>query len=72
MDNHANVNKLAKLGVEEARVLHRIRKDTERLAEIHSERCVLLCTSYAANAAALGLDPGIDPTVIEPKDGDGK
>jgi hypothetical protein len=68
MDNQAKVKKIARLGAEEARVLHRIRKDTERLAEIHADRCVLLCTSYAENAAALGLDPGIDPTVIEPKE----
>jgi len=68
MDNHAKVNRLAKLGAEEARVLHRMSKDAERLAEIHAERCVLLCQGYVDNAAALGLDPGVDPTVIEPKD----
>ena len=68
MDNHAKVQRLAQLGREENRLVARLIKDAERLAEIHAERCVLLCKGYTDNAAALGLDPGTDPTVIEPKD----
>lgn len=67
-DNEKTVRLIAKLGAEEARILHRIRKDTERLAEIHAERCVTLAQGYKDHAAALSLDPAVDPTVIEPKD----
>lgn len=61
MTSQAKTTRLAELGASDAKLLR-------KLARNHAERCKLLCDGYTANAAALGLDPGVDPTVIEPKD----
>lgn len=61
MSAEKKVKRLAEIGKEEG-VLMR------RLAKLQAERCVLLRDAYADNAAALGLDPGVDPDSIVPKD----
>ena len=68
MDIQSQVNRLAKLGAEEARLTAKVIAQTQRLGEIHAERCVILCLGYKEHAATLGLNAAVDPTVIEPKD----
>lgn len=65
MDNLAKVERIAALGKEEARLMR-------RLLKMQAERCKLLCDGYTANATTLGLDPSIDPNVIQPKTEDGQ
>lgn len=52
--------RLAEMGAEEARILAMLRK-------VHSLRCRLLRKAYRDHGATLGLDPDVDPDVIEPK-----
>lgn len=61
MPNQITTKRLAELGASDAKLLR-------KMARNHTERCKLLCDGYTANAVALGLDPSVDPTVIEPKD----
>lgn len=61
MDNGKAVKRLAALGRIEARLMG-------RLAKVQAERCELLCAGYTANARTLGLDEGVEPSLIERKD----
>lgn len=60
MSNQSKATRLAELGASDAKLLR-------KLARNNAERCKLLCEGYTAHAAALSLDPDLDPTVIEPK-----
>ena len=61
MDNTAKAARLAEIG-------KLLAYHTRKITSLHAEQCSLLCSGYTDNAAALGLDPAVDPSTIAPKD----